>query len=144
MRKIIFILIVFLFIASPAFCKTSKLSWDANKETDISGYKVYMSNKAGSHIKGQFLKEVPLVFDKINGTIITHPTSVIIEIVTEGTYYFVLTAYDKCGNESSFSEEVSLLWDDTAPVKPTGLKAIWNIVIGWIKNLFGLKSQWVA
>jgi len=68
------------------------LSWQANKESDLAGYRVYKSCQSGNYISSiadvgldTFLLNIPVDCD---------------------TTYFVVTAYDTAGNESAFSNEV--------------------------------------
>ncbi len=69
------------------------LSWDANEEADLAGYKIHYGNvQAGEY---QSTVDVGLVTDyQLTG-------------LTGGTVYYVaLTAYDEANNESDFSGEV--------------------------------------
>ncbi len=67
------------------------LYWDANREGDLAGYKVYYSysyngtyNYIGTTTRNSFVD-----YDAKNGT----------------TYYYAVTAYDRYGNESDLSVE---------------------------------------
>ncbi len=83
---------------------SASLSWDANSESDLSGYKVYFGSASGSY-------GTPV--DVGNAT--THTLSGL----SDGTYYFAVTAYDSSGNESGFSTEVNKTFtssDTTAPL----------------------------
>ncbi len=94
---------------SLAFGASASLSWDANTESDLSGYKVYYGTSSGSY-----------------GSPITlgNTTSHSISGLGDSTYYFSVTAYDTSGNESAFSIEASKTFssgsgsgsDATAPV----------------------------
>ncbi len=69
-----------------------KISWNANTENDLGGYRVYYGNNSGSYPVGVSAGNV---------------TTYTINNLTSGaTYYFVLTAYDNSGNESGYSQEV--------------------------------------
>lgn len=75
------------------------LSWDANVESDISGYKIYYVVGSGTlinEIDAGFLQPNTLnrVSYKINN------------LTSSATYYFTVTAYDLSGNESDKSLEV--------------------------------------
>jgi hypothetical protein len=72
------------------------LSWQANTESDLAGYKIYQST-----ISGQYSAPVMTV-GKVTTQTVTLPQ---LDIAT--TYFFVLTAYDLAGNESQQSLEVS-------------------------------------
>ncbi|MCP4255409.1 MAG: DUF5011 domain-containing protein [Candidatus Scalindua sp.] len=68
------------------------LSWNANIETDLAGYKVYYGNTSGSYATN---------VDVGNQTSYT-----LSGLVGGQTYYIAITAYDSTGNESPFSSEV--------------------------------------
>ena len=74
--------------------RTATLSWTANAETDLAGYKIYVSRSRGSY-------GAPIT--SIGKTTSFTATGLSIGV----TYYFVVTAYDTAGNESSYSGEVS-------------------------------------
>ena len=70
------------------------LSWTPNTDTDLAGYKVYKGTAS------RIYQSPPLTV-----SVMTLPT-VTIQNLPAGTYYFAVTAYDKAGNESGFSQEV--------------------------------------
>jgi fibronectin type 3 domain-containing protein len=77
--------------AAPALAATVIVSWTANTESDLAGYKVKYGQSPGVH-----------------GTVIDagNTTSRTVSGLTDGaTYYFVVTAYDGSGNESAPSAE---------------------------------------
>ena len=82
------------FSIAPAFAETATVSWDANTENDLSGYKIYYGTSSGSYDN---------VLDVGNTT-----SFVINNLVAGTTYFVVVTAYDFSRNESGFSDEVSL------------------------------------
>ena len=68
--------------------------WQPNSEPDLAGYRIYYGLRSGDY---------PHVIDVGNNT------SWLINDLTSGnTYFFAVTAYDISGNESDFSEEVSI------------------------------------
>ena len=73
------------------------LTWDPNTDGDLAGYKIYQATASGAY--GAVLGTVP------TGTVTYQATG----LSANTTYYFVITAYDDAGNESSFSNEVSKL-----------------------------------
>jgi opacity protein-like surface antigen len=115
-----------MLLASFVMAADVKVSWNANIETDLAGYHLYQSQTSGAYVKGVFIADIPkpATFYSITGLV-------------DGTYYWVLTAYDESGNESVFSDEVSLKIDSTPPVKPTGLKALILKLIAWMKSIIG-------
>jgi hypothetical protein len=71
------------------------LTWNANGEQDLGGYKVYRATSSGAY-------GAPVA--TINGNV----TSYLASGLPKGTtYFFVVTAFDNAGNESSYSNEVS-------------------------------------
>lgn len=68
------------------------LSWDPNTEPDLAGYKVYYGTSSHNYTE---------TID------VGNTTTYQITGLSEGTYYFAVTAYDTSGNESDFSDEVS-------------------------------------
>jgi hypothetical protein len=69
------------------------LAWDKSPSTEVIGYKLYYGTSSGHH---------SLLADTGN------QTSYTVKDLTDGkTYYFVVTAYDSNGVESSPSNEVS-------------------------------------
>jgi len=81
-----------LVAAAPAGAATVLVTWNANSESDLGGYKVKYGLSPGVH-----------------GTVVDAgtATSATISGLTSGaTYYFVVTAYDLSANESAPSVEV--------------------------------------
>jgi fibronectin type 3 domain-containing protein len=74
---------------------SATLTWAANTEGDLSGYRIYRATASGAY--GAALATVPA------GTLTYQSTG----LVSDTTYFFVITAYDDAGNESSYSSEVS-------------------------------------
>ena len=88
----------------------AQLSWNANSEPDVAGYRVYRSTTAG----GGYSLLTPTL---VAGTSYADPVG------AEGTYYYVITAEDGPGNESTYSAEAAVTVTDVAPAAPTGLAA---------------------
>ncbi len=90
---------VTLTIASPtstsSATSSATLTWNANTEGDLAGYKVYRGTSSGTY-------GAPIATLQGN---ITSYVATGLEIGT--TYYFAVTAYDTAGNESLYSNEVS-------------------------------------
>lgn len=117
MKKLILILAILL-IPLFAFAATSvTLNWDPNTEPDLAGYRLYRSTTSGSG------------YSKV-GEITAPSTEFTDTVIMDGTYYWVVTAFDANGNESGFSNEVSAVLDSTPPGAPAGLKITITIVIG--------------
>lgn len=92
-------------------CAASNVTfeWDPNSETDLAGYRLYQSQTSGQYTFGDGNQVA---------TIAAGTETVTITNVTDGTYYWVLTAYDDNGNESGPSNEVTDTLDSTAPEPP--------------------------
>lgn len=88
-------------------------AWDANTEVDLQGYRLYRSDTSGGHVFGlsNCIVEIPA------GTeIATDPN------VPDGTWYWVVTAFDGSGNESGPSNEVFDTFDTKPPADPCLLR----------------------
>ena len=103
---LIFVLLttaLFLFESSSIAADQIILAWDANTEPDLEGYIVYGSQESPNppYDYVDTFPEVDLA-DPLN------PRAVITDLESDVTYYFVVTAYDSEGNESDFSNAVSV------------------------------------
>ena len=128
--KRLFLILAIIVMAAAAQAATVQVSWNANTEEDLAGYNVYYGTSSGQY----------------GEAITTADTSQLLTLTPDigTTYYFAVTAFDTSGNESDYSEEVSLfVGDGIAPEKPTGLKAIIQAVISWFRGLFGLSVRMV-
>jgi len=85
---------VTLVLTAPATGSVT-LSWLANEEADLAGYKIYRGTVSGNY--GSPIA----VLDK---GVTSHTLSA---LESGTTYFFVITAYDDSGNESAYSNEVS-------------------------------------
>jgi len=104
MKKILLILV----LVGRVFAGAATVSWDANTESDLAGYKIYYGQNSGSY------DDVVDVGNDISW--------VVDNLIVSATYFFVATAYDSSGNESAFSNEVSTTIIDNR------LPSRWNIV----------------
>ena len=102
--SILYILAVVAIVSSTALfpnrvsAGTATISWNANTEPDLAGYKVYYgtSPRTNSCPPGGY-------YDKID---IGNATSHTFNNLAKGKiYYFSITSYDKNNNESCFSDE---------------------------------------
>jgi fibronectin type 3 domain-containing protein len=83
--------------------------WDANSENDLAGYRLYQSNRSG-------------VYNQSPISVIPAGTeTVVVQDIPDGTYFWVLTAFDNGGNESNRSNEVTKSLDSVPPSAPTQL-----------------------
>jgi len=112
MKKFILLLAtLFLLIAIPVLAMDVNFAWDANSESDLAGYRLHQSDTSGSYTyaPGTEVADIPA------------GTETCTIDVADGTWYWVLIAYDNDGNESGPSNEVSASVDQTAPAPPTNL-----------------------
>ena len=85
---------VTLTVSAPA-TSSATLTWNADTATDLAGYKIYRATTSGGY-------GAPIA--TLTGSV----TSYIATGLQSGTtYFFVVTAYDSSGNESTRSNEVS-------------------------------------
>jgi chitinase len=96
--------LLFLILTSSAFAGPVSLGWNPVSAPNLAGYMLYYGSARGNYSVG---------LDVGNST-----TAAISALQAGSTYYFVATAYDAYGNESSFSNEVSYtvpMANDTPP-----------------------------
>jgi hypothetical protein len=72
-----------------------RLSWDANPEPDVVGYRVYYGGSSGTYT------------DSIDVSAVT--TAEVAGLLVGANYYFVVVAFNQSGLESDFSDELSVL-----------------------------------
>ena len=75
--------------------------WDRNRESDLSGYKVYFGDRSGEY--------------DLNIDVGTDTSLKRVIPGFRNRMYVAVTAYDLSGNESNFSEEVSFGFDNNIP-----------------------------
>jgi hypothetical protein len=81
------------FTATPQQSHTVALSWTASTTTTVTGYNVYRSTTNGSG------------YVKINSSLVTALTYADSAVLNGTTYYYVTTAVDSTGAESSYSNQ---------------------------------------
>lgn len=92
------------------FLAAVMISWDQNTEADLAGYRIYWGDAPRSYAHVVSTRETSCVIDGLPGDQCT---------------YFAVTAFDTAGNESAFSDEVSICFQDSGyvrPVKPHDLR----------------------
>jgi len=73
-----------------------RLAWDANTELDLAGYWLYQSELTGQYTESKRVLRIPASTE----TCTVGP-------LRPGTYFWVVTAFDRSLNESGYSNEVS-------------------------------------
>ena len=112
------LLVLFILCVPGILCASSlKISWNPNTESDLGGYRIYYGNASRNYSHA------------LN---VGNTTSVTIDGFFEGyTYYLAVTAYDYSGNESSFSQEVSVA------VPGTDGASVLSTILGWLHGIIG-------
>lgn len=75
---------------------SATLTWTANRETDIAGYKIYVGTASGTYA----FSGSPFAVGQVTSYTVTN-------LPYGTTYFFAISAYDSAGNESPLSAEVS-------------------------------------
>jgi hypothetical protein len=101
------------------------LGWDPNLESDLAGYKLHYGRK--SQLYETWVDVGNKTVFKVTG-------------LTPGMYYFALTAYNKAGYESSFSNEV--MTTIAAPLDATP-PIISNVLVSSLSH-FGVNVSWTT
>lgn len=93
--------------------------WDANSEEDLAGYRMYQTTTPGQYTYG--------VTNAIGN--IPAGTETFTHVIREdGTFYWVVTAYDTAGNESDPSNEVTQDINFKPPAAPTGCASVLRVL----------------
>ena len=110
--KLLVAILGVLLIVATAYAAITNLAWDANTEADLAGYKLYQSTVGPTG---------PFVYVKTiaKGTLTTATAD-----LPDGTYWWVLTAYDNAGNESGYSNVVTRVIDTAAPTAPRNFRVV--------------------
>ena len=92
--KLGLLILILIYIPSLVFAVTARVTWNKNPESDIAGYWVYYGTS-------------PSNYDHLVG-VGTTPSIDITGLQAGSTYYFAVTALDTSGNQSGFSQQVSV------------------------------------
>ena len=109
MRALRGFLCLFLFLACmPALGSAASIlvSWNANTEDDLAGYKIYYGTATRSYGTGLDV-----------GNVTSYQFS---DVPPGRTYYVAVTAYDTSNNESGYSQEASVTTGSVDATPPTG------------------------
>ena len=119
MKKILLILMVLVLFPVLSYgASPLTFAWDANTEPDLAGYKIYQADRSGGHIFGTGHEVLNIPVGTTTGTI----------LVVDGTWFFVVTAYDFSGNESGPSNELTDSLDSIPPNNPSSFRKITIII----------------
>lgn len=130
-QKSLIILSLLCCACSSAFTQTGQkgdvlISWDANTEGDLAGYKVYLGKSSRNYSVNLKL----VIAEQANpDSFKNKPRFVWKDLNVGETYFFAVTAFDFSGNESAFSDEVSAIVRDTIPPAAPGNLKVVSIII---------------
>lgn len=114
MKRIFFTLILSLFFMC-SFTSSQAgqvvFEWDAVDAADLAGYRLYQSNVSGQYEYG--------VSNAIGIITVGIETFTLVS-QADGTFFWVVTAYDTAGNESGPSNEVTTELNFEPPPAPGG------------------------
>lgn len=99
----------------------STLTWNANTESDLAGYKIYFAPQSCG-AQGP-LAPLAVGGNPVQVGKVTTYKHVGIPVI-DGTLCWEITAVDTSGNESGRSNRVSKVVNMVPPVPPTGLDAV--------------------
>lgn len=85
--------------------------WDANSESDLAGYRLYQTSSPGGYVFGEA---------NAVGVIPAGTETFTLTMNVDGTFFWVVTAYDTADNESGPSNEVTTEVNFKPPSPPTG------------------------
>lgn len=114
----ILFLLVLMLLAPSAFAADATLTWTANTESDLAGYKVYFAQQsctAQGPLAPLSVAGVPVSLGKVS----TYKQVGL--PVMDGTLCWEITAFDTSGNESTRSVRVSKVVNMVPPVAPLNL-----------------------
>lgn len=121
MKKILSAIALMVGMSSMLYAADSTLTWNANTEADLGGYKIFFAPQSCT-AQGPL---APLVVggNAVQvGKVVTYKHVGIPSI--DGTLCWEITAFDTSGNESGRSNRVSKVVNMVPPVAPTGLDAV--------------------
>ncbi len=112
-RRLIVVLALVLLFPTSCFAWKVTLSWDANAEPDLAGYKVYYDTSPGDPYYGteadQGTSPITIMLEDLSDQ--NSPEFTITGLISGFTYYFVVTAFN-ANTESDYSNEVSAKYED--------------------------------
>jgi fibronectin type 3 domain-containing protein len=103
-------LLAFIFISTfstAAWANSVSIGWNANSESDLTGYNVYRSSSSGSG------------YARINSSLIQTTSYQDYNVTAGQTCYYVVTAMNTRGQESRYSNEVKAVVGCGYTISPT-------------------------
>jgi hypothetical protein len=95
------ITLLLLSVANVSFAKDVTLTWDANQEADLAGYKIHYGTSSGTYT-GTEANTGPSPIDFGNTT-----SATFVGLDDTKSHYFTVTAYNVYGEESAYAYEVN-------------------------------------
>lgn len=89
-KTVLVVISLVILLPVSGFSASILVSWNANTESDLAGYKIYYGTQSRTYSS-------PVNVGKVTGYQFNN--------VGTGTYYLAVTAYDTSGNESGYSSE---------------------------------------
>lgn len=123
--RLIQLCLMFVLCATPALAADAILTWNANTESDLSGYRVYRGNlgpdcSAAGPLQPLMAGTPPAAVQV--GKVTTYTDAALPPL--DGTYCWELTAFDTSGNVSGRSNRVSKAVNLVPPAAPSGLNVV--------------------
>lgn len=119
MKKILFFFLYFFYFVSCSYGFDITLRWDANAEEDhVIGYMVYQSSISGQYTYGE---------SNAVAIVLSPTTTVTLYNVPEGTWYWIVTAYNSFGEDGASNEVTNYeepIPDTIPPNAPIGLRIV--------------------
>lgn len=117
--SVLFVLMIPLFVNAADVT----MAWDANRETNLAGYKIHYGYSSGIY---EITLDIPLA----NLSDPQNPWLVVTGLDENTNYYFVCTAYNENGLSSGHSNEVSIVISgggivhENPPAAPAALRRV--------------------
>ena len=121
MKKILLAIGLLLGMSSMWYAADGTLTWTANTEADLAGYKIFFAPQSCT-AQGPL---APLLVGGVAaqvGKVVTYKHVGLPSI--DGTLCWEITAFDTAGNESGRSNRVSIVVNTVPPVAPNGLSVV--------------------
>jgi hypothetical protein len=123
MKKVTqFLFVIFFIFVKIVFADNVTFEWNPNLESDLAGYRLYQSGISGSYTYGT---TSPNFVGEITAPFTTYTQST----VAEGTWYWVLTAFNTSNLESGPSNEASLTTGPLDVPVPVNFKVSFSVGI---------------